>query len=124
MGAKPSVEGDVTRLIEAADEIASAQHGSEHGGGIARMCSQIAVPQFGRRKERRSAREVEHNIAVRCRAVPRRRKDERTARGRPRYRIIVDNELECAKMALCGADRPFDDRKLGGTRRDDLVGLL
>jgi len=52
------IEGYVARLVEAADEVAGAQHGFEYGGWIARIGAQIAVPQIGGREAPRAAREV------------------------------------------------------------------
>jgi len=79
MGAKLGIEGDVARLVEAADEVACAQHGSEHGAGIPRIGAQIAVPQISGGEKRRAAREVEHNITARCCIVTRRSEKQRVA---------------------------------------------
>ena len=70
MGAEILGEGDVARLVEAADEVARLEHRREHGGRIAGIGAQIAVAQIGRGEQRRLAREVEHDVAARHRAVP------------------------------------------------------
>ncbi len=97
-------EGDVARLVEGADEVARLEHRLEHRGRVAGIGAQIAVAQIGGGEQRRAAREVEHEVAVRHRAVLGGAEGERAARRRRRLRVVVDRELEGAEMALGGAD--------------------
>ena len=79
MGAEVGGEVDVARFVEGADEIARLQYGLEHGGAIAGIGAQIAGAQIGRGEERGAARNVQHKIALRHRAVARRGEAERAA---------------------------------------------
>ena len=47
-----SLEGDVTRLVEGADEVARFQHGGQHRGRIARIRAEISVAQIAPLKKR------------------------------------------------------------------------
>ncbi len=73
-------EGDIARLVERADEVARREHRLEHGGAVAGVGAQIAVAQIGRGEQRRSAGEIEQQVAVRDRAVAGRGEAERAAR--------------------------------------------
>ena len=66
---RSAVNADVTRLVEAADEVARLEHGLEDGRGIAGIGAQIAVAQIRCGEQRCAAGEVEHEIAARHRAV-------------------------------------------------------
>ena len=55
MGAEVGSEGDVARLVEAADQIAGAQHRRERRGTVARVGPQIAVAQLAAGKQRCTA---------------------------------------------------------------------
>ena len=114
-------EGDVARLVEAADEVARLEHGAQHRGRIVRVGAQIAVAQIVRGKQRRAAGEIDHEVAARHRAVARRPERQRAARGRRGRRVVVDRQLERAEMSLGGADRALDDRKLGHARRREIL---
>ena len=114
---RSSVKVDVARLVEGADEIARLQHGAEHGSRVAGIGAQIAVAQVGGGKQRRAAGQIEHQIALRLRAVARRPECQRAARRGRGLRIVVDGHFERAEMALGGADRALHDRKFGGARR-------
>ena len=71
MRAEVGGEVDVFRLVEAADEIARLQHRAQHGCRIPRIGAQIAVAQIVRRKQRRPAGKIKHEVAARGRAVAR-----------------------------------------------------
>jgi hypothetical protein len=64
MRAQPLGEGNVTWLVEGADEIAGFQNRAQHRGGTARIGAQISVTQIRGRKQGSSARQVEHDIAA------------------------------------------------------------
>ena len=117
-------EGDVARLVEGADEVARLEHRLEHGGRIAGVGAQVAVAQIGRGEQRRAAGDVEHEIALRHRAVAAGAEAQRAARRRRRLRIVVDRELEGAEMALGGADRAPHHGKIGDPRRRHVGGRL
>ena len=63
MGAQIGGEIDIARLVETADEIARPQHRPQHRAGIARSGAQIAVAQVGGRKQRRTAGQIEDDVA-------------------------------------------------------------
>ena len=69
MRAQVGGEGDVFRLVELACEIARLQHRAQHRRRISGIGAQIAVAQIVRGKQRRPAREIEHDVAARGRAV-------------------------------------------------------
>jgi len=80
MGAEIVGEGDVARLVEAANEISCLEHRFEHGRRIAGIGAQIAVAQIGCGEKRRATGDVEHEIAARHRAVAGRSETQRAAR--------------------------------------------
>ena len=84
--------------------------------GVFRVGAQIAVAQIVRGKQRRAAGEIDDEVAARHRAVARHAERQHAARGGQRRRVVVDHKLERAEMSLGGADRAFDDRKLGDAR--------
>src|SRR5260221_2786022 len=65
MGAKIGRECDVARFVEAADEIARAQDRLEHGGGVARTGSPVAVAQNRGWGPPRPAPSVEPDVRAR-----------------------------------------------------------
>src|SRR5712692_5073182 len=116
MGAKIRRECDVTRLVEAADEIARAQYGLEYGGGVAGIGAEVTVTEVRGREQWRAARHVEQDIAARHRAVSCRSERQRAARGRSRRGVIVNDDLERTEMTLRRTDSALYDRKIGGAR--------
>ncbi len=122
MGAEVRGEGDVAWLVEAAHEVARAEHRLEHGCRVGGIGTQIAVAQIGCGKQRRAARDVEHEVAARYRAVARRSEAQCAARGRGGLRVAIDRELERTEMARGRADRPFHHREIGHPRRGHLGG--
>ncbi len=121
MRAEIGGEADVARLVETAGKVARLKHGAQHARGIARIGTQIAVAQVAGGKQRRSTGQVDQNVATRHRAVARRRKFERAARGRRRRRIVVDGQLEGAEIPFGLLDRALDHRKIGDARRRHVV---
>src|SRR5271154_6184060 len=69
MRAKFLIKFDVARLVEGAGEIARLDDRAQNGSSIARISAKITVAQIVRREERRIARDIEYNIAMRQRAV-------------------------------------------------------
>ena len=121
MGAKVFGEGDVARLVEGADEIARFQHRAHDRRRVARIGSHIAVAQVGGRKQRRGARKVENDVATGGRAVAPRPEHELAARGRHRFRVVVDDDVKGAEMTLGRADLARDQRKGGDAGRDHVA---
>jgi len=62
MDAQIFVEGDVSGLLERADQVACLEHRSQHRSRIARISAQIAVQQLGG-KEWRTSGNIEHDVA-------------------------------------------------------------
>ena len=79
MRAQRSVVGDVTRLLEGADEVARPEDRLQHRGGIAGIGAQIAVAQIGGGEQRRAAGQVENDVAARFCAIARRPEQQRAA---------------------------------------------
>ena len=123
MGAKRGRNLDISRLVEAADEIARGQHGAQHRCGIFRVGAQIAVAQVVGGKQWRTAGQIEHDIAARGHAASRRIEHETIARGGAGARIVVDCKLECAEMSLRRSDRALHDREHRRRRRHQVVEL-
>ena len=118
MRAKVFGKLDVARLVESAGEIARAQDRFQNCRRIAGVGAQIAVAQIGGGKQRRTAGEIEHNVAARHRAVARRAKLQSPARGRRRRGIIVDGQFERGEAALGGPDCALHHREIRpGPRR-------
>ncbi len=117
-------ENNVARLVEGADEIARLEHDAQHRGRIARIGAQIAVAQIGCREQRRTAREIENEIASRLGAVARHGEGQFAARGWRRCGEIVDRHLEGAEIAFGRADRAFHHRKVGDAAGAMPAGLL
>src|SRR3546814_10243531 len=80
MRADAGVVGDVTRLLELADQIAEVEQRALHGGRIPGIGIEIAVAFLGRGEQRRAAGKVQYQVAGRDRIVPRRLESERGAR--------------------------------------------
>jgi len=76
MGAEVRAEGDVARLVEAADEVARLQHRREHGSGIAGIGAQITVAQVGAVKSGAPPEMSSTIVAVGYRAVAGRSKKQ------------------------------------------------
>src|SRR6266403_398423 len=98
MGAQIWGESHVTRLVEAADEVACAQYCREYGGAIARIGAEVPVAQV------------------------RGGEQWRAARGRARRGVFVNDDLAPTETTLGRADRTPHDRKFGGARRHQIVG--
>ncbi len=69
MRAQLGVERDVTRLVEAADEIARREHGFQHRRAVGGIGTQVASAQIGCGEERCSTAKIEQDVALRDRAV-------------------------------------------------------
>src|SRR3546814_15907856 len=106
-------------LVEGADELCGLADRDGEARAIARIDPEIAVAQVVGRKQRRSAGAVEHDVAMRYRAVARRPEPQRIARGRHRHRKRVDRQPEGAEMPGRLADRALRDRKRHCPWRDD-----
>src|SRR6202162_4836050 len=119
MGAQTGIVGDVTRLREPADEVASSQNRPQHGGGIVGISAQIAVAQVGCGEKCRSAGQIKNDIAVRFCVAARWPERQYAARGRHWLRKIVDRDLERAEMALGISHPSFCYRKNARSRRCD-----
>ena len=115
---------DVARLVEGAGEIARLEHGAQHRRRIARIGAQIAVAQVGSGKQRRAARQVEHDVAARRRAVARWPKRQFPARRRIGRGIIVHRQFESAEIALGLPDDALNHREFGHPQRRHAAGRL
>src|SRR5215472_2466391 len=102
MRAKLRRKCHVARLVEAANEIARAQHRLEHRGRIAGVGTDITVAQFASREKRRSAGKIEQDVTARHRAVAGGTEDQPLARRRKWRRIVVDDDLKSTEPALGG----------------------
>src|SRR6266849_6671614 len=111
MGAEFRGEIDVSRLVEASDEIARLEHGAQHRRRLARIGAQLAVAQVMRREKWRASRHIEQQVATRGQTVAGSLESEGVARGGARHRIIVDGEFERAEMTPGVADSSLDDRE-------------
>src|SRR3981081_1545493 len=119
MGTQRGVERDVTRFLENADEVARFKDRLQYCSAAAGIGAQIAVAQIGRGEKRRSASQIENDIAVGPRVVARRPEHQRGARGWRSLREIVDCELERAEMAPGISYLPFRHWKIGHSRWND-----
>src|SRR6266403_3053189 len=122
MGAQIWGESHVTRLVEAADEVACAQYCREYGGAIARIGAEVTVAQVRGGEQWRAARDVEQDVTVRHGAVSCWSENQRAARRRSRRGVIVNDDLERTETTLGRADCTPHDRKFGGARRHKIVG--
>ena len=104
VGAEIVGEGDVARLVEAADEISCLEHRLDHGRRIAGIGAQVAIAQIGCGEKRRATGDVEHKIAARHCAVAGRSEIQRAARRRRWLGVAIDGELERAEIPLGRAD--------------------
>src|ERR1700731_3344791 len=118
MGTQRGVEGDVTRFLESADEVARFKDRLQYCSAAAGIGAQVAVAQIGRGEKRRSASQIENDIAVRPRIVARRPEKQCGARGWRSLREIVDCELERAEMTPGISDLPFRHWKISRPRRN------
>src|ERR1700732_517253 len=117
MGTQRGVVGDVTWFLEGADEIACAENSPQHGGGMAGICTQIAVAQIGRGEKRRASRQVKDDIAARPSIVAGWPEKQCASRGGRGLREIIDRDLECAEVTAGVSDLSFGYRKIGVSRR-------
>ena len=115
---------DVARLVECAGEIARLEHRAQHRGRIARIGAQITLAQVGGGKQRRAAREVEHDVAARRRAVARRAKCQFAARRWIGRGIVVHRQFEGAEIALGLPDIALHHREFGRPQRRHVAGRL
>ncbi len=105
-------EVDVAWFVEGAAKIAHLQHSLQQGGRIAGIGAQIAITQVGRGKQRRAAREVEDDVAVRGRTIAGRPEAQHVTGRRRRLRVVVDGQLEGAEVTFGCTDAALDHRKL------------
>ena len=110
-------EGDVARLVEAADEIARLKHDAQHRCGVFRVRTQITIAQLMCGKQRRTSGKIDNEIAARDRAVAWGAEGHCAARRGRGRRIIIDGEFERAEMALRGTDRAFHNGEIGDAQR-------
>ena len=119
MGAEIRAEIDVDRLVERADHGSGLRDEIRERARVARIGAEISGPQVGRRKERRAAGDVDHQVRAGCRAVARITEAQRLARGGRGRGIGVDSQNEGAKMSGGGADPPLEHRETRLARRRD-----
>src|SRR5207247_2432935 len=74
-------KSDVTRLVEAADEVACLEDRAQHRSRIARIGAQITVAQIVRREQRSAAGQINDQIAMRDGSLLRRAERQCAARG-------------------------------------------
>ena len=123
MGAEIGLEIDIEGLFEFADHIGEIEKCPLHGGRIAGVRPEIAVPLFVGRKERGTARKIENEIGLRGDAVLRLTKGQIWPRRHLHRGEAVDRELEAPEMAAGGGDPPFEDRHVDTIRREDVIRL-
>ena len=116
MGAKLGVECHETRLVETADQFARRHNGALQSRRISRIGAQIPLPHLMRRKQRRSAGQIQNDIRPADRAILALAPGVSGAGRWARRRSAIHGHFKSTEITVCRARPPTHHWKIRLTR--------
>ena len=121
MGAKRLGVSDIDRLFKLTDQVGGVEQRLLHGGRVAGVGPEIAIPDLAAGMQGCSAAEIDDDIGFLDDAVLCGLELQRVARGGLHHRTIIDCCLERAERTRKGPDTPAHHGVAGHRRRHGIA---